>query len=286
MTTIDAPAAQIPAATSAVTQFAGRAGDHNERAMAASGPLADILGERLATTVTAIGQPAPALCTSWDTELEAARSDLAAMAGRYETLLSQGKVPITALSRCAVALATLPKVAAHRPDAVVIWFDAHADLNTPEESTTGYLGGLALAGPLGRWDSGLGGGLAAQNAILVGARDIDGTEQQLIDDGIVSLVPVGPTMAEDLAALIDGRPAYVHIDCDVLDAGTVPTDYRVPDGMTIDQLRGCARAIARSEIVGIEIGELESDGHTDPRLSARMLIDALDPIFSVVLGHA
>ena len=81
------------------------------------------------------------------------------MATELDRVFTSGLTPLTASSRCAVALATLPVVAAHRPDAVVVWFDAHADLNTPENTTTGYLGGLAYSGPLGHWDSGLGSGL-------------------------------------------------------------------------------------------------------------------------------
>ncbi|WP_416367023.1 arginase family protein [Rathayibacter sp. VKM Ac-2878] len=92
------------------------------------------------------------------------------MAARYDQVMTDKRVPVTALSRCAVALATLPIVAKHRPDAVVLWFDAHADLNTPESSSTCYLGGLALSGPLGLWESGLGAGLAESNAILVRPR--------------------------------------------------------------------------------------------------------------------
>jgi hypothetical protein len=33
------------------------------------------------------------------------------------------------------------------PDAPVVWFDAHADLNTPESTSSRYLG-VALSGPL------------------------------------------------------------------------------------------------------------------------------------------
>ncbi|MGW3469909.1 arginase family protein [Saccharopolyspora sp. NPDC000995] len=36
--------------------------------------------------------------------------------------------------RCAVALAALPRIAAHRPDAAVVWFDAHTDINTPKSA--------------------------------------------------------------------------------------------------------------------------------------------------------
>jgi arginase family enzyme len=53
---------------------------------------------------------------------------------------------------------TLPVMARYHPDALVVWFDAHGDLNTPESTTTDYLGGLALSGPVGMWESGLGSG--------------------------------------------------------------------------------------------------------------------------------
>lgn len=49
---------------------------------------------------------------------------------RYPVRVLSGVVPVTALTRCAVALATLPLIASHHPDAVVVWFDAHADINT------------------------------------------------------------------------------------------------------------------------------------------------------------
>ena len=264
----------------ALTRFASRAGDHNDRAMQASPLLAAALSERLGGTPTVIGRPRPASPTTWDEELTSALPDLRLMAAHYDRLLTDGLTPVTALSRCAVALATLPVVAQHRPDAVVLWFDAHADLNTPFGTTTGYLGGLALSGPLGLWDSALGAGLAESSVILLGTRDIDPPEQALIDSGRIRLVPVAPDMADALHREVAGRPVYVHIDCDVLEPGTVPTDYGVPAGMNLRQLEDCARALSGSEIVGIEVGELETDDADAPDADhpARLLVEALEPI--------
>lgn len=266
-----------------LSHFAGRAGDHNDLAMIGSRELADALSQRLGVPATVIGSPEPALSTDWAEELQAAMPTLKAMAARLNQVFPAGQVPVTASSRCAVALATLPVLAAHRPDAVVVWFDAHADLNTPADTTTGYLGGLAYSGPLGMWDSGLGAGLATENAILVGTRDIDPPEQNLIDACPITLVRVGPTMAAELREAVAGRPVYVHVDCDVLDAGTVPTDYLVPGGMTLADLHATAQALAESEIVGIEIGELESaaDPNTPPSYITAIL-DALDPILTTL----
>lgn len=269
-----------------LSHYAGRAGDHNDLAMIGSRELAAELATRLGLQPTVIGTPEPALSVGWQEELAVATPTLRAMADRLDQVFRAGQLPTTASSRCAVALATLPVVAAHRPDAVVVWFDAHADLNTPDDTTTGYLGGMAYSGPLGMWDSRLGAGLASENAVLVGARDLDPAEQQLIDSGTVSLAEVGPTMADDLRRVVAGRPVYVHIDCDVLDAGTVPTDYLVPDGMTLDDLAATAAVLAESEVVGIEIGELESAPDTAvPPTYVKALLDALDPLLRIA-GNA
>lgn len=268
-----------PARRAALTHFAGRAGDHNDLAMIGSRELAEALSTRLGIEATTVGTPEPALSVGWKEELDAATPTLKAMAAELDRVFHAGLIPITASSRCAVALATLPIVATHRPDAVIVWFDAHADLNTPGNTSTGYLGGLAYSGPLGLWDSGLGSGLITDNAILVGARDLDPAEQELIDAGTISLVEVGPSIADDLRKAVDGRPVYVHIDCDVLDPGTVPTDYLVPNGLTLDDLHATAAVLAESEVVGLEIGELESaDDETTPPRYVTALLDALTPL--------
>ncbi len=265
--------------TPALTRFAGRAGDHNDRAMVASGLLTSALASRLSMEPITIGAPRPALCTDWSEELDSAREELTEMASHYQFLMERHRRPVTALSRCAVALATLPVVAEHRPDAVVVWFDAHADLNTPGNTTTGYLGGLALSGPLGLWDSGLGSGLSTGNAILVGTRDVDPAERELLDTSEIGLVAPGPNVATELRMAVAGRPVYVHIDCDVLEPGIVPTDYAVPHGLSLGDLHAACAVLADSEIVGVEIGELESvSGDED----LAPFLAALEPVLDAI----
>ena len=263
----------------ALLHYAGRCGDHNDRAMVASRELAAALSDRLGVTVTVVGTPEPALSVGWAQEIAVATPTMRAMAERLDEAFRAGLVSVTANSRCAVAIATLPVVAAHRPDAVVVWFDAHGDLNTPANTTTDFLGGLALSGPLGLWDSGFGAGVDPRHAILVGARDLDPAEQALVDDGTVALVEVGPTMVDDLRRAVAGRPVYVHVDCDVLEPGSVPTDYEVEDGLTLDDLRAAAAVLAESEVVGLEVGELESAADPDdPPSYVTDLLHALEPL--------
>ena len=263
----------------ALLHYAGRAGDHNDLAMVASRELTGALSDRLGVSATVVGSPEPALSVGWAQEIAVATPTLRLMAERLDEAFRAGLTPVTANSRCAVALATVPVVAAHRPDAVVVWFDAHADLNTPTNTTTDFLGGLALSGPLGLWDSGFGSGLDPANAILVGARDLDPAEQELVDNGTVTLVEVGPSLPDDLRRAVAGRPVYVHVDCDVLEPGSVPTDYEVPDGLTLDDLRAAFAVLAESEVVGLEVGELESaPDPDDPPSYVTALLDAIEPL--------
>lgn len=268
--------------TIALTHVAGRVGDHNDLAMHATPLLADALSQRLGVTPEVLGRFEAALAANWDEELAAALPLLRRLAERYEDLFEKHATPVTVLSRCAPALATLPVVARFRPDAAVVWFDAHADLNTPENTTTGYLGGLALSGPLGFWDSRLGAGLAVKNAILVGTRDLDEPEQQLVDEDVIQLITVGEGMAEELRRSVAGRPVYVHFDCDVLEPHTVPTDYQVPGGMTLNQVQACAEILASSEVVGIEIGELEAPEDSTSAAPARLIVSAFEPLLRAV----
>jgi len=263
----------------ALTVFQGLAGDHNNLGIPGAASLGDMLAARLGAVVTCIGSPGPALSMDWEPELKAALSALRLMEKQLDSIFRQGQVPVTALSRCAVSLSTLPVVARHRPEVCVVWFDAHADLNTPDTTTSGYLGGLALSGPLGLWDTGLGAGLRGENVVLVGARDIDPPEQALIDAGLVRWVQCGPDLANRLRDAVAGRPVYVHLDCDVLEPGIVPTEFKAPGGLSLADLYATAELLAMHEVVGLEISEFQSvwEEGEEP-VSPANLIDALQPL--------
>lgn len=269
----------------ALTAFQGRAGDHNDLAMPGAALLARAIGEHLGLEPTVIGTPEPALNTNWDVELAAATPGLRELQARLDAVRAAGQTSVTVLNRCAASLATLPVIAKHHPDTVIVWFDAHADLNTPEASTTGYLGGLAISGPAGLWDSGLGAGCSLDELVLVGQRDIDPFEQELTDAESIALVPPGERLAERVVEAIAGRPVYVHIDCDVLDPGIVPTDYKIPNGLTLDELRSALIAIAEGNVLGLEVTEFEERFTPDspPAIAeARSLVTALTPLLDVL----
>jgi arginase len=117
---------------------------------------------------------------------------------------------------------------------------------------------MILTAAAGPWDSGLGAGLDLGNVVLVGARELDPCEQDLIDKGTIRLVKAGPDIAARLGEALAGRPAYVHLDCDVLDPGLVPTEYEVEDGLFFNDLREACAVIATNGLIGAEIAEFEA----------------------------
>jgi arginase len=264
-----------------LTTFCGRAGDHNDLAMVGAVTVGMALSKRLGVSATIIGTPDIALKAGWETELAEAMPALLALSKHFDRLFEIGLAPLAALSRCSVSLSTLPVLMRYRPDACVVWLDAHADLNTPQTSKSGYLGGMALAGPLGLWDSGLGNGLPLTSIILVGARDLDPAEQALVAAGGVRLVPSEGDYLSQLRIALAGRPAYIHLDCDVLEPGIVPTDYRVAGGFSLTELHAICKVLAESEVVGLEIAEFENSWAKDGEaVSPDALLDALEPIIS------
>ena len=265
----------------ALMTYRGCAADRNARGMQGAERLGVALAARAQLERTELGTPSAPVAEKWERALEAARPGLRTLAAEYRRLMSERRIPITTFGRCACGIATLPVVAEHRPDAVVVYFDAHGDVNTPDTSTTGYLGGLVISGAAGMWDSGFGGTLSLANVVLVGARDLDPAEQALIDSGRLRHVPPGAGLVERLAAAIGTAPVYIHVDCDVLDPGIVPTEYVVPGGLSLDELRAVSERMARNEIVGVEIAEFEATWRETGELAATApLLYALEPLWS------
>ena len=139
---------------------------------------------------------------------------------------------------------------------------------------------MVITGAAGLWDSGLGGSLELSSVVLVGSRDLDPDELRLIATGKLRHLPVGPDLPARLRDAIAGRPVYMHLDCDVLEPGIVPTEYEVPGGLTLADLRSVAEVVAEHEVIGLEIAEFESQWSDGRQGSPGPLIEALSPMLN------
>ncbi len=163
-----------------------------------------------------------------------------------EDALGAGRFPLLFAGDCSIAVSTLPVVLRHRPDAWICWIDAHPDFNTPESSTSGYLGGMPLAAACGLWDSGFGAGVDPARVAMLGVRDVDGPERVLLDTHGVGR-PEGP---EALA----GLPVFLHLDLDVLDPVVLPAQFPAADGWSLLELADTLEALVEGcELLGAEV---------------------------------
>jgi arginase len=142
----------------------------------------------------------------------------------------------------------------------IAWIDAHGDLNTPETSPSGNQWGMPFRMIL---DAGL---VAAEDAALVGARNLDPPEAEFV---------CASGIDESLDRAFSGVDAtYVALDVDVLDPSEVDVLIPEPDGLSADELERLLRDIAaRTTIAGMGVtGMLATE--RDAALAARMLAAA------------
>jgi arginase family enzyme len=252
--------------------------------------LAPLIGKRLGVEPRTIGTPAEARETRYDDDLRDSRGCLLEAGGQVEDALTGGRVPVLAAADCSIAVTTLPAALRHRPDARVLWLDAHGDYNTPDSSGSGYLGGMCLAGACGEWDAGLGDTIAPDRLVLAGVRDLDDGERELLERSDATVI--GASVVETLVAVknaLDGAPVFIHLDLDVLDPEEFPAAvYPTPGGLSSDKLYDLMEAVADdSELVGIEVTAFEAPADPDELAdAAETVMRVLDPLLDRIAADA
>ncbi|GAB3599163.1 arginase family protein [Microbacterium tumbae] len=257
----------------------GRVADRTDGALRGALTAGTALAAYLGREPVVVGSPSPARIDDWRAALPEASETLRALRAAVTASLDAGAVPLLVANTCAASLGTLPTAAARHPDAVVLWIDAHGDFNTPRTTESGYLGGMVLAAACGLWDSGHGAGLAPERVIVVGGRDIDPAEAELLSDAGVTVLPPAESTPERIAALVDGRHVWIHVDWDVLEPGFVPAAYRVPEGLLPHQIADIFAALPAGSLKGLELAEFEDgDSEIPSRVSVELILETFQAL--------
>ena len=167
----------------------------------------------------------------------------------------RGLFPLGLLANCNGLMGMLGGLQRSGPDWLplkvgLVWIDAHSDINTPETTLSGMLGGMPVAVSTGlclhrlRMESSLDPALPTRYVTMVGVRDTDPLEQEILDRSDVEhitveqvrrLSPAIDLEMERLGVLAD--VIYVHVDMDVLDPEEVPGHgLTVPGGPSSEEL--------------------------------------------------
>ncbi len=162
---------------------------------------------------------------------------------------------ITIGGDCGVELASVSHAIARDPGTTVLWFDAHPDINIPEDSPSGAFHGMVLRTLLGDGEPALlpERPLDPARLILVGTRALDDPEAAFLD-GVMAdgrpaprLLAGAELTAQSLIAAIEASGAtsvYIHIDLDVLDPAEIGgIGYPEPFGLAATELVALLKAV-------------------------------------------
>jgi arginase len=141
----------------------------------------------------------------------------------------------------------------------MLWLDARPDLNTPETTRSGSLGGMPVAVatgralPVMRLDAKLDPPLSDRHVVMGGVRLTDPLEQHLLDTSMIEQLTVDDLRRQTPAvwAQLDrldriSNKLYIHIDMDVLDPREVMAHgNKVPNGPSSEQLAALFEEIFR-----------------------------------------
>jgi arginase len=168
-------------------------------------------------------------------DLVAEKSNL--LAEKVDEVVKSGAFPLVLGGDHSIAIGTLAGVAKHYKNLGVIWYDAHADLNTADTSPSGNIHGMPLAVSIGIGDKKLTelGGYApkvkSENIVIIGARALDDGEKALIRENGIKVYTMhevdrlGMTkVMEETISYLKERTDGVHLslDLDGLDPSDAP----------------------------------------------------------------
>ncbi|MGZ0745797.1 MULTISPECIES: arginase [unclassified Haloparvum] len=177
--------------------------------------------------------------------------------------LAEGEVPLALGGDHSIAIGSLTG-SARDAEIGTIWFDAHADLNTPETTPSGNVHGMPLAAALGlgefadaEWAHAP--NLREENTVIVGLRSADSAEREYIKESDVTAYTmsdidergIAPVVEEALVTAsrgVDG--VHVSLDLDWLDPNEAPgVGTPVRGGVTYREAHFAMELVAEADVM-------------------------------------
>lgn len=207
--------------------------------------------------------------------------------------IAAGDLPVYLGGDHSIALGTVAAAAEHGRTGV-LWIDAHGDFNTPDTSPSGNLHGMPLAALTGRGVPGMvdlgspGAKVAAQDVMLIGIRDLDAQERELLRGsgaGVYTMREIddrgiGPVAREAIKRLAHLPRTHVSLDMDALDPREAPgVGTPVPGGLSYREAHLLMEIVAESVTVGsidvVEINPILDHSNRTAALAVELLLSML-----------
>jgi arginase len=199
------------------------------------------------------------------------------LAKRVKEVMDAGEFPLVLGGDHSIAMGTVAGTAAHFREhgqsIGLIWFDAHGDMNIPGVSPSGNIHGMPLAHLLGKGDEdlkrilGFSPKVKPENVALIGVRDIDAHERQIIRDSGIHAFTMREIDEHGMAAVSrraleivnEGTTGFhVSFDVDGCDPTVIPgSGTLVPGGVSFREAHLLMEYVADDgRLLSLEIVEL------------------------------
>ncbi|HDD6805632.1 TPA: arginase [Staphylococcus aureus] len=196
--------------------------------------------------------------------------------------IENNRFPLVLGGDHSIAVGSVSAISKHYNNLSVIWYDAHGDLNIPEESPSGNIHGMPLRiltgeGPkeLLELNSNV---IKPENIVLIGMRDLDKGERQFIKDHNIKTFTMSDIDKLGIKEVIENTIEYlksrnvdgVHLslDVDALDPLETPgTGTRVLGGLSYRESHFALELLHQSHLISsmdlVEVNPLiDSNNHT------------------------
>jgi|TARA_A100001015_G_C14735293_1_gene611512 arginase len=177
-----------------------------------------------------------------------------------------------------MSIATVADSIRRYPKLKVIWMDAHADINTYNESTSKNFHGMPLSILTGIEKNTsltfIKQHIDTKDILYVGIRDIDPFEKYIIDHYKMNIVTIDELHDNynnngwnKISSFIGNNPVHFSFDVDVLDPSVLPsTGTSVENGIQLEACKNIVDKMMSKNLVSVDLTELNlTIGHVEER---------------------
>lgn len=181
-------------------------------------------------------------------------------------IVKKGNFPLTLGGDHSIAVGSISGISQHYENLGVIWYDAHGDLNVPEESPSGNVHGMPLRILAGDGPDELVNindftpKVKPENIVLIGMRDLDEGERKYIKDKNIKTFTMADIDRFGIQEVIERSLEYLKsrnidglhfsLDVDALDSAETPgTGTRVMGGLSYRESHFALELLNESKLV-------------------------------------
>lgn len=217
------------------------------------------------------------------------------LANTVTAALQDEEFPLILGGDHSIALGSITGVARVHRDIGVIWVDAHADFNTSETTPSGNIHGMILSALVGLGHpslTGVGGWspkINKQTIVIVGARDLDPQEQELLRQHKIHVFTMtnidqrgmAEVMQEAVAIASQAKHGiHLSLDMDSLDPREAPgVGTPVRGGLTYREAHLAMEVIAQSgrliSMDAVEVNPILDRENATAHLAVELILSAL-----------